>query len=155
MGINLFILLLSSSLVPALHAVQYTVTNNVRNTPGGQVFDQDIGVNFALQNLATVNAFIWKTLEENTPADRKDVRNVNVYILDFDNAYAYGGNNFNISGPRIDKYYFPRNRSQFYFASLMYHEMTHVFQWTANNAAPRGLIEGIADYVMVKVKLTF
>lgn len=36
------------------------------------------------------------------------------------------------------------------FAGVMYHEMTRVLQWTGNGTAPRGLINGIADYVRLK-----
>ncbi|XP_048135606.1 uncharacterized protein LOC125315215 [Rhodamnia argentea] len=36
------------------------------------------------------------------------------------------------------------------FAGVVYHEMTHVWQWTGNGMAPRGLINGIADYVRLK-----
>jgi hypothetical protein len=34
---------------------------------------------------------------------------------------------------------------------VLYHEMTHVWQWNGNGQAPEGLIEGIADYVRLKV----
>ena len=33
---------------------------------------------------------------------------------------------------------------------ILYHEMTHVWQWNGNGRAPGGLIEGIADYVRLK-----
>lgn len=33
---------------------------------------------------------------------------------------------------------------------LLYHEMSHVWQWNGNGTAPGGLIEGIADYVRLK-----
>ena len=36
---------------------------------------------------------------------------------------------------------------------VLYHEMTHVWQWNGNNAAPSGLIEGIADYVRLTAGL--
>lgn len=32
----------------------------------------------------------------------------------------------------------------------MYHEMAHVFQWHVKFKCPFGLLEGIADYVMIK-----
>ncbi|XP_059295434.1 uncharacterized protein LOC132048763 [Lycium ferocissimum] len=36
---------------------------------------------------------------------------------------------------------------------VLYHEMTHIWQWKGNGQAPQGLIEGIADYVRLKVGL--
>jgi len=33
---------------------------------------------------------------------------------------------------------------------VLYHEMTHVWQWNGNGQANGGLIEGIADYVRLK-----
>lgn len=33
---------------------------------------------------------------------------------------------------------------------IIYHEMTHVWQWTSNGLAPRGLTTGIADFVRLK-----
>ncbi|KAK6121542.1 hypothetical protein DH2020_044715 [Rehmannia glutinosa] len=142
--------LLLASLLHCIHAVQYIVTNKVPNTPGGKLFDREIGVNFTLLTLETVNKFIWKILEQRTAADIKNVPVVNLYISDFQ-GYAYkNGDNINVSGPALDMFYYPRNKSKFFFSSLMYHEMTHVFQWHGNFTAPGGLTEGIADYVMVK-----
>lgn len=36
---------------------------------------------------------------------------------------------------------------------VLYHEMTHVWQWNGQNNAPGGLIEGIADYVRLTAGL--
>lgn len=36
------------------------------------------------------------------------------------------------------------------FTGVLYHEMTHVWQWNGNGQAPGGLIEGIADFVRLK-----
>lgn len=33
---------------------------------------------------------------------------------------------------------------------VLYHEMTHVWQWNGNGQGPSGLIEGIADFVRLK-----
>ncbi|KAL2477302.1 Plant basic secretory protein (BSP) family protein [Forsythia ovata] len=98
-----------------------------------------------------VNKFIWNIFEEPSSVDRKTVSIVNVYISDFTGATAYtNGNNINISALVIQ--FFPPGKGKFIFNSIMYHEMTHVFQWYGNGTAPLGLTEGIADYVMVKSK---
>ncbi|CAA0830952.1 Plant basic secretory protein (BSP) family protein [Striga hermonthica] len=130
--------------------IGYVIKNNVPNTPGGRLFDQEIGVDFALLTMETVNYFIWKIFEQKLPSEIKNVPVLTLYISDFQ-GYAYkNGDNVNVSGPALDRFYFPRNKSKFFFSSLMYHEMTHVFQWHGNFTAPGGLTEGIADYVMVK-----
>lgn len=36
------------------------------------------------------------------------------------------------------------------YTGVVYHEMTHVWQWNGNGQAPGGLIEGIADFVRLK-----
>ncbi|KAI3774689.1 hypothetical protein L1987_49249 [Smallanthus sonchifolius] len=36
------------------------------------------------------------------------------------------------------------------FSGVIYHEMTHVWQWSGNGSTPSGLIEGIADFVRLK-----
>lgn len=101
--------------------------------------------------MEVVNKFIWEIFEQHTSAEIKFVPVVNVYISNFNGCTAYtNGDEINISGPTLDKFFSPRNKSKFYFSSLMYREMTHVFQWSGNRTAARGLTEGIADYVMVK-----
>ena len=36
------------------------------------------------------------------------------------------------------------------FTGVLYHEMTHVWQWNGDGEAPGGLIEGIADFVRLR-----
>lgn len=150
----LLLLLVAPSLLPAVHAIRFTVTNNAPNTSGGKIFNQQIGVNFTLQLMKTINNFIYKVFDETTPEDRRDVPQLDVYISDFDDAWACTngqfGNSINVSVQAIDKYLLPRERVKFLFTSLMYHEMTHIFQWSGNFTAPGGLTEGLADYVRVK-----
>lgn len=149
----LCILLTSSSLLPAIHAVQYTVTNNAKNTPGGKRFDQEIGVDFTLKTLNTITQFIYKLFQQQTPADRRDVKVLNLYISDFNDAWAYttgaSGDNINVSAQAIEQY-FPRGQAKWAFTSLLYHEVGHIFQWSGDFTAPGGLTEGVADYVRVK-----
>ncbi|XP_047982606.1 uncharacterized protein LOC125223479 [Salvia hispanica] len=142
--------LLLACLVHNTHAVDFKVTNTVPNTPGGRMFDQEIGVNFALSIMPDITEFIYKVFEETRSEQRRHVPVVNVYISEFP-GYAYkNGDNINISASALDQFYHPRSESKRFFTSLMYHEMTHVFQWHGNFGAPGGLTEGTADYVMVK-----
>ncbi|KAL7125261.1 hypothetical protein ABFS83_14G105400 [Erythranthe nasuta] len=149
--------LLVASLLPTIHAVKYIVTNNVPNTPGGIFFNQQIGVNFTIQTMGAANQFIWKVFKENTPAERKVVPVINVYISEFPGpALAYtNGDNINISAPSLKDFCMPLSKAKYKFTGLMYHEMTHLFQWSGNRTAPGGLTEGTADYVMVKSNFNY
>lgn len=148
--LHVFLLVSLTSLVQHIHATEYIITNNVPNTPGGKLFDTQIGVNYTRLTMGVIQKFIYKVFEQR-PDEARDVPVLNLYISDF-KGYAYrSGDNIYISGPALDQFYYPRNMSKFYFSSVMYHEMTHVFQWHGGNfTAPRGLTEGIAHYVMVK-----
>ncbi|KAL0384269.1 UNVERIFIED_CONTAM: Basic secretory protease [Sesamum radiatum] len=144
-----YVLLLSSSLLQGILAVQYKVTNKAPNTPGGRRFDTEIGVPFTLQTMGTINNFIWKLFRQPSDSQRKYVPVLNVYISNFNDAFGYtNGDNINISTIGLQS--FPPGRAKFEFTSLMYHEMTHIFQWSGQGTAPGGLTEGIADYVMIK-----
>ncbi|KAK4401704.1 hypothetical protein Sango_0911100 [Sesamum angolense] len=144
-----YALLLSSSLLQGILAVQYRVTNNAPNAPGGMRFDNEIGIPFTLQTMGTINKFIWKLFQQPSDSQRKYVPILNVYISDFNDAFGYtNGDNINISAIGLQS--FPPGRPKFEFTSLMYHEMTHIFQWSGQGTAPGGLTEGIADYVMIK-----
>ncbi|KAH6813419.1 hypothetical protein C2S51_022437 [Perilla frutescens var. frutescens] len=103
--------------------------------------------------MPTLNKKIFEIFEENTPAERRSVPVLNVYISEF-KGYAYkNGDNINISASALDTYYHPRERSKTFFSTMLIHEMTHVFQWHGNFGAPGGLTEGTADYVMIKSNL--
>ncbi|KAL3843889.1 hypothetical protein ACJIZ3_001292 [Penstemon smallii] len=143
-------LLISSLLLQGISAVRYIITNNVPNHPGGIRFEREIGVPYTLKTMKTINNFIWNVLEEPTHGERKNIPVLNVFISDFTWAAGYtnGDFNINISAQAIQSY--PPGGPKFFFTSLMYHEMTHIFQWSGNRTAPGGLTEGIADYVMVK-----
>ncbi|GFQ01545.1 basic secretory protease [Phtheirospermum japonicum] len=134
----------------SIDAINYTVTNEVANTTGGKLFDQEIGAEFAKQVMENATSFVWQVLNQTEDDERYVPEVVSLYISDFAGYAVERGDTINISGPYLGTAYGPPNRSKFLFTSVMYHEMTHVFQWKANYGAPVGLIEGIADYVMVK-----
>ncbi|KAI3445932.1 hypothetical protein Pfo_002597 [Paulownia fortunei] len=142
-------ILLLLSLIQVIGAVQYIVTNNAPNTPGGARFDSEIGVPWTIQTMGTINRFIWKLFQQKSADQRKYVPVLNVYISDFNDALGEtSGDNINISTIGLQS--FPPGRAKFEFTSLMYHEMTHIFQWSGKGTAPGGLTEGVADYVMIK-----
>ncbi|KAI4318773.1 hypothetical protein MLD38_032442 [Melastoma candidum] len=140
-------LLSVSTLVAILlagEAVEYTVTNTATGTPGGLRFENEIGTSFAMGVLTTATQFIWTTFEETSPTDRKDFGSVSLFIDD-DVFTAYTINNeIHVSGQYIEA---TSGDLRAEFAGVLYHEMTHVWQWNGNGQTPTGLLEGIADYV--------
>ncbi|XP_023768546.1 uncharacterized protein LOC111917119 [Lactuca sativa] len=144
--------LLASSL--SLHgisaAVDYQATNYDPNTPGGIRFTNEIGVPYTKQIMGTINDFIWTTVfQQNNPSDRKPVDSVNLYITEIEGyeGITWGNNNINLSSSFLEGY---QGDVIWGFTSLLYHEMTHVFQWNGEGQTPEGLVEGVADYTKLR-----
>lgn len=76
------------SLLLAVAATAGTVTFDVTNTasksntPGGQRFDEAVGVDYATQVLSDASAFIWATFNQADPADRKPVDEFTLVVED-------------------------------------------------------------------------
>ncbi|KAJ9551922.1 hypothetical protein OSB04_015967 [Centaurea solstitialis] len=131
-------------------AVDYRVINAAATTPGGIRFTHEIGIPYTKQMMGTINNFIWSVVFQQTdPSDQKQLDSVNTYIVEFDGAEAisWGNNNINVSSIYLKGY---EGDLKWQFTSLMYHEMTHVFQWDGQGTCPNELIEGIADYTKLK-----
>ena len=45
--------------IHGIHAVEYEVTNNAGNTPGGVRFTNEIGSDYSKQTLISATDFIW------------------------------------------------------------------------------------------------
>lgn len=131
----------------AIYAINYNVINNAKDKPGGQRFEREIGVPYTKQIMGTINNFIYKMFQQNSPGDRRHQDEVNVTITEYNGAEAITmGNVVNVSSLYLQGY---QGDLKWEFTSLLYHEMTHVFQWIPPTA-PTGLIEGIADYTILK-----
>ncbi|KAK1369173.1 hypothetical protein POM88_035265 [Heracleum sosnowskyi] len=98
--------------------------------------------------MGVINQFIYTLLDKKNPDDRRPQDFVQLYIdVHADDAVAVtSGNIINMSSIFIQNY---DGDVKWGFTSILYHEMTHVFQWLPSNA-PDGLIEGMADYTMLK-----
>ncbi|CAH9130792.1 unnamed protein product [Cuscuta epithymum] len=146
----LLITLLSDAAIHGCDAVEYTVTNTAANTPGGALFDRDIGEEYTKQALDSATNFIWRVFQQNSPADRKDVQKVSLFVDDALNngvvAYASNGE-IHVSGSYLGGY---SGDVKAEFTGVLYHEMTHIWQWNGDGAAPGGLIEGVADFVRLR-----
>ncbi|XP_061373915.1 uncharacterized protein LOC133316207 [Gastrolobium bilobum] len=128
-------------------AVEYTVTNNALTTPGGVRFRNEIGAEYAKQTLDSATQFIWSVFKQNTPADRKNVRKVSLFVDDMDGVAYTSKDEIHVSTRYVKSY---NGDAKTEITGVLYHEMTHVWQWNGNNQAPGGLVEGIADFVRLK-----
>ncbi|CAA3007296.1 uncharacterized protein LOC111411989 [Olea europaea var. sylvestris] len=134
--------------IQGIHAVDYTFTNTAANTPGGVRFTNEIGEQYSIQTLDAATNFIWKIFQQDTtPADRKNVQKVSLFIDDMDGVAYASNNEIHVSARYIQGY---SGDVKTEITGVLYHEMTHIWQWNGNGQAPGGLIEGIADYVRLK-----
>ncbi|GAU15047.1 hypothetical protein TSUD_48430 [Trifolium subterraneum] len=130
-----------------IQAVDYSVTNNALSTPGGVRFRDQIGAQYATQTLDSATQFIWKVFQQNNAADRKTVQKVSLFIDDMDGVAYTSNNEIHLSARYVNSYSGDLKNE---ITGVLYHEMTHVWQWNGNGQANGGLIEGIADYVRLK-----
>jgi hypothetical protein len=142
---------LSSLLVLAAlhgtHAVDYIVTNRAETTPGGVRFNNELGVDYTKETMASATNFIWNLFQQSNEADRRSVQSVSLFVEDMD-GIAYSSNNeIHVGANYIGNITGDIKRD---FNGVLYHEMTHSWQWNGNNQAPGGLIEGVADFVRLK-----
>ncbi|CAI0445467.1 unnamed protein product [Linum tenue] len=134
-------------LLTAADAVDYTVTNRAATTPGGARFNNQIGADYTRQILSTSTNFIWRTFQQQNAANRKPVQKVGAFIDDMAGVAYASNNEIHVSARYIGGY---SGNVKAEFTGVIYHEMTHVWQWSGKGQAPGGLIEGIADYVRLK-----
>ncbi|KAL6964058.1 hypothetical protein U1Q18_035113 [Sarracenia purpurea var. burkii] len=131
----------------AAHAVDYTVTNNAETTAGGLRFTNEIGPDYAKQTLASATDFIWDLFQQSSEADRKNVAQVSLFIDAMDGVAYTSNDEIHVSANYIGGY---SGDVKAEITGVLYHEMTHVWQWNGNGQSPGGLIEGIADFVRLK-----
>lgn len=135
------------ALTQPAQAVEYHVTNRAAGTAGGSKFDTQIGASYSLQVLDASTNFIWQTFRQAAAGDRKDVGRVDMFVDDMDGvAYAINAE-IHVSARYIAGYTGDVRRE---ITGVLYHEMTHIWQWNGGGNAPGGLIEGVADYVRLK-----
>ncbi|KAJ6811599.1 uncharacterized protein M6B38_153465 [Iris pallida] len=127
-------------------AVEFQATNSATGTPGGDRFDKEIGLDYSKQVMASASSFIWETFAQAEP-DRKNVALVTLAIENMDGVAYTSSNGIHVSASYIGQI---SGDVVAEFTGVMYHEMTHVWQWNGKGATPSGLIEGIADYVRLK-----
>lgn len=142
-----FLVLLLAAMQGTTLAVEYTVTNNALSTPGGVRFRDQIGADYAKQTLDSATQFIWRIFQQNTASYRKNVQRVSLFVDDMDGVAYTSNDQIHLSARYVNSYSGDLKRE---ITGVLYHEMTHVWQWNGNGQANGGLIEGIADYVRLK-----
>lgn len=127
------------------NAVQYTITNRAKGTFSR--FDNEIKTDYTFQVLKNSTEFIWTLFNQNSPDCRKNVSMVNLFLENMtDIAYTVYDQIY-VGSVYLQNYTGDLKRE---FTGILFHEMTHVWQWFAQSGTPGGLIEGIADYVRLK-----
>ncbi|KAM3377267.1 hypothetical protein P3S68_009680 [Capsicum galapagoense] len=129
--------------------VTYNVTNRDPNSAGGIRFTNEVGLNYTKQTLANSTNFIWAIFQQTVDADKRLYTTLNCFVENTTNGYiAYTvGNEIHLGTSYIQSY---SGNIKTEVTGIIFHEATHVWQWFGNSSTPRGLIEGIADYVRLK-----
>uniref|UniRef100_A0A7C8Z7C8 Plant basic secretory protein (BSP) family protein n=1 Tax=Opuntia streptacantha TaxID=393608 RepID=A0A7C8Z7C8_OPUST len=150
--ISLFLFLMITAISQEILAVDYSFVNNAGTTPGGTVFATQIGEDYAQEVLPKATDFIWQTFQETSDADRKSVNQVTL-VLEPSLSYPAQtlNNQIQFNAEYLAGYSGSDLKNE--FTGIVYHEMTHVWQWNGNGQARGGLIEGIADFIRLKAGL--
>ncbi|KAL6642895.1 hypothetical protein ACP70R_021076 [Stipagrostis hirtigluma subsp. patula] len=128
-------------------AATFDAANTAPGTPGGQRFDQAVGVDHAKQVLADASAFIWSAFNQPSPADRRPVDAVALVVEDVGGVAFTSNDTIHLSAQHVAGY---SGDVRAEVAGVLYHETTHVWQWNGRGQANGGLVEGIADFVRLK-----
>ncbi|KAF5727274.1 Plant basic secretory protein (BSP) family protein [Tripterygium wilfordii] len=142
-------LLVSLAVLQSISAVDYVVTNKAGSSGGSVRFKHEIGIPYSKQTLESATKFIWKIFQQNSVAERKNVQKVTLIIENMDGVAYAVNNEIHVNANYLGNYTGDLKRE---FTGVLYHEMTHIWQWDGNGQTPGGLIEGIADYVRLKAK---
>lgn len=144
-GIFLFI----TATCSPIHAVEYQAFNYAAGTPGGTRFENEIGIPYTQQTLQVASDFILRSFKQSEFGNNgKNVEYVSVIVAGFAGSPAYTiNNNIYVNSNYIQDFSGDvRNE----VVGILYHEATHIWQWYGNGEAPKGLTEGIADYMRLK-----
>uniref|UniRef100_A0A1J3F6W3 Basic secretory protease n=3 Tax=Noccaea caerulescens TaxID=107243 RepID=A0A1J3F6W3_NOCCA len=139
-------LILAVSLV---NAVEFSVVDNTGDTAGGRRFRGEIGgIGYATQSLRAATDFTWRVFQQtNSPSDRRNPPMISM-VMENGNGVAFSsGDKIRFNAGYLAGVSGDVRRE---FTGVVYHEVVHSLQWDGAGQAPRGLIEGIADYVRLK-----
>ncbi|KAI3989534.1 hypothetical protein MKX01_035296 [Papaver californicum] len=135
--------------VSKINSIHYEVTNNATGTPGGTRFTDKIGIKYSKSILQLASEFNWRVFRQSKNSERKNVESIKMYLETMDGVAYASNDEIHVSASYIAGYSGDVKRE---ITGVLYHEVTHIWQWNGNGNAPGGLIEGIADYVRLKAK---
>lgn len=142
--------ILAAMAAQRIHAVDFVVNNLAEGSDDGTIFDNEIGSNDAQQIMDAATQFIWQTFAQQSSADRKNVQSVTLIVESMSGVAWTSNDQIHLSAEYVANY---QGDVKNEITGVLYHEMTHVWQWNGNGNAPSGLIEGIADYVRLTANL--
>ncbi|GMP38426.1 hypothetical protein CsSME_00009674 [Camellia sinensis var. sinensis] len=133
--------LLALAALQSIVAVKFDVKNVARTSPGGARFTKVIRVKYAKKTMETTTNFILKMLQGNNAADRRGIEEL---LMVIENHRDLKGDTYgNIINIRTIYLLEIQGNVKWAFTSLIYHEMTQVWQWFGGlDKALTGLIEG-------------
>ncbi|XP_056159479.1 uncharacterized protein LOC130135117 [Syzygium oleosum] len=132
------------------HATMYKIIDHSARAPGGNKYVDELKGSYISRVLFGATEEVLNTLNQQE-GEGKKYDMVTLRIESFTQSpHAVSSTKDNVI--RLNADYLQRYGGDIKeeFAGVVYHEMTHVWQWTGNGMAPRGLINGIADYVRLK-----
>ncbi|XP_048135043.1 uncharacterized protein LOC125315090 [Rhodamnia argentea] len=141
-----FLLLIS---LTSTHGTMYEIIDHSARAPGGNKYADELSTHYKARVLFRATEEVLNTFNQKE-GEGKKYDTVTLQIESFPSPHAVASTIDNVI--RLNTRYLQRYRGEIKeeFAGVVYHEMTHVWQWTGNGMAPRGLINGIADYVRLK-----
>jgi len=137
-------LLFLSTIVQGIHALVFVVNNSAEGSDGGTRFDNEIGSNDAQKIMDAATQFIWQTFALQSSADRKNSETITLFVESMSGVAYESDGEIHLSAEYVASYQGDVKNA---ITGVLYHEVTHVWQWDGMGGAPSGLIEGIADYI--------
>ncbi|KAI4365453.1 hypothetical protein MLD38_021438 [Melastoma candidum] len=135
--------------------VQYEVVAN-GTTKGDLRFKQEVGTQYATRTLLLASEFALKVLDSKV-RQNKPYKQVKLIVESFaqdlipetyyPSVARTTNNTIRLNSDYIQSFVGDLKAD---VTGILYHESTHVWQWTGNGRAPAGLVNGIADYVRLK-----
>ncbi|CAL1388648.1 unnamed protein product [Linum trigynum] len=122
----------------------------VSDSTGNNGFSNQIGMDLIKKTLADATDFTWKALQLNTPAERKTIPTISLFIENSDGVAFADNDEIHFNAGYLERYSSHDDEARREFVGVIYHEMVHVWQWNGGGRTPEGLIEGVADYVRLK-----
>ncbi|GLJ24738.1 hypothetical protein SUGI_0472930 [Cryptomeria japonica] len=109
--------------------VDFRFSNNVQGTTDTNRFDQEIGKSGAFKIMDSLIKFIWDTFHQQSTTDRKNIEKLTLIVESINNmsiaAYA-SGDEIHLSADYVGNY---EGDVKVEIRGVLYHEMTHVWQW--------------------------